>query len=270
MIVMEHLMNPELLKFTANVGMAEDIFEQKHLVGEALAARSHKIENADFEELKKTHYAELKENGWVDPDVDVVYEYNSYGFRDVEFDGVSGGIMCMGCSHTMGQFLPAECAWPSIVSKRLGIDTWNFGIMGGSNDSIYRLVKAWAPIMKPEAIFILVTYDARYEYLMTVRDAGPDRGIFNNMGTVKNNKFHAHSLYDNWLLDDHNLLLKRKQNMFGIKQVCKELNIPLILNDSVTIHDIPDKGRARDLIHFGRSVHEKFADDFIRQYDEIR
>jgi len=73
----------------------------------------------------------------------IVYKFNSSGFRTQEFDMNSSApsILCLGCSFTLGTGLPLEQVWPSLIAKEFPeYNTYNLGIGGSSGDTIARLL----------------------------------------------------------------------------------------------------------------------------------
>ena len=65
----------------------------------------------------------LQRLGWLDTDT-ISYVYNSFGFRDEEFDGRVNGI-ALGCSQTEGIGLPEFYTWPRVLSRLTDTYIWN-------------------------------------------------------------------------------------------------------------------------------------------------
>ena len=117
-----------------------------------------------LENWKKQMHPELG------PD-DVIYKFNSYGYRCPEFDiDADIRIITMGCSWTFGTGLPYEKTWSYIFSRKIA-DTfnkstvsWNMGISAQSNDYMSRVLMLSVPVLRPDIVIVLFTNFARREY----------------------------------------------------------------------------------------------------------
>jgi hypothetical protein len=79
--------------------------------------------------------------------VKISYDINSWGFRSPEIDDSKKLLPFFGCSFTFGIGMPVEHTYPYLMAKDLGIDYVNFAIPGGGYDGVYRLMKAWLPLI---------------------------------------------------------------------------------------------------------------------------
>lgn len=126
------------------------------------------LENA----LDKKHFARY-------PHV-VEYQYNSRGFRDVEWPTdlheLQQAVWCVGDSFTAGIGVPFAHTWPQILQQRLGCRTINISLDGGSNNWIARRVVDIAQQVAPRAIVIHWSYDHRREAALeqVLKDLPPD------------------------------------------------------------------------------------------------
>lgn len=66
------------------------------------------------------------------PEPQISYSFNSWGFRDKEFEPLRGKkiIACFGDSYTTNFGAPIEHSWPYQLSKHFSIPVLNFGIAG--------------------------------------------------------------------------------------------------------------------------------------------
>lgn len=99
---------------------------------------------SDTEDKYKNQPADFKEF-WDKIPMD--YVINSWGFRSPEIDDSKKLLPFFGCSYTFGIGMPVEHTFPYLMSKELGIDYVNFAIPGGGYDGVYRLMKAWLPLI---------------------------------------------------------------------------------------------------------------------------
>lgn len=117
-----------------------------------------------LENWKKLRHPELG------PD-DVMYKFNSHGYRCPEFDREADiRIITMGCSWTFGTGLPYEKTWSYIFSQKIA-DTfnkstvnWNMGLSAQSNDYMSRVLMFSVPVLRPDIVIVLFTNFARREY----------------------------------------------------------------------------------------------------------
>lgn len=69
----------------------------------------------------------------------IVYNYNSRGFRDDEWpDNVDQVIWCVGDSFTVGLGNPRKHTWPYLLQKKLNVRCINVSLDGASNQWIAR------------------------------------------------------------------------------------------------------------------------------------
>lgn len=103
----------------------------------------------------------------------VLYTINGDGFREsnIPKKTTKGKIACFGCSCTFGLGLADDETWPYILSSKFNhkFGVQNFGIVGGSCDTIARLISQYMRFEQPDYVFVLFPSIARKEYI-TERD----------------------------------------------------------------------------------------------------
>lgn len=87
----------------------------------------------------------------------ILYNINKYGFRADEFVDEDQTRAAFGCSFTYGYEVPEQSAWPYILGA------FNFGVPGGSIQTVTRLVKNWIPESSINEVFILAPSKSRRE-----------------------------------------------------------------------------------------------------------
>ncbi len=107
-------------------------------------------------------------------DTDIVYKFNSQGFRTDKFDALNHSninILVAGCSNTFGQEMPNELIWPSILKSNIendysSVQLYNLGVSGLDTQRIirncYKFIENYG---KPEYIFLLLPPIQRVIYL---------------------------------------------------------------------------------------------------------
>lgn len=195
----------------------------------------------------KNHLQELKQHGWLDQKIN--YQFNQQGFRSDEFGG-RPGLMFLGCSYTLGVGIHQTQSWPWLVAKARGLQCWNLGIGGGSNDTAMRLATYWVPKLRPQAVIYTETMAQRMEVL----HHGEDVCLIPNIGACP---AAIHKYYfDVWLTDDTNAEINRKKNLWAIKWLCHQSSIPLV---TLSIYQMPNQDLGRDLLHPGPISNAEFA-----------
>ena len=104
-------------------------------------------------------------------ETDIVYEFNSHGYRGTEFTQRSElNILVIGCSYTFGTGLPYHDVYHQILANRLDETTgkkttvWNLALPGVSNDFIARTLQHCLYSLNPDILVINFTFLPRREY----------------------------------------------------------------------------------------------------------
>jgi hypothetical protein len=182
-------------------------------------------------------------------DTNITYKYNSYGFRDEEFDHRLCGL-AFGCSHTQGVGLPVNSTWTRILSDLSGTWVWNFGVAGSSLDTVFRLLDFWLPYFNPEFVVVCVPGSSRVEVFDHNNPETLLAGSHDHEDRLKN-------FYKLWASSDNNIDIARRKNLLAIEKLCNDRNIQLITNDSQQLCDCA--ANARDLLHAGPVGNREFA-----------
>jgi hypothetical protein len=105
----------------------------------------------------------LKELYWIPKNLESPYLMNSMGYRSDEFIE-NRDIVFTGCSQTWGQGVVYEGIWGNILSKSLGLKSYNLGLGGQSVSSIVKNFIGFCEIYgKPKAVFCLFPEFTRME-----------------------------------------------------------------------------------------------------------
>lgn len=203
----------------------------------------------------------LQLNNWTADNIS--YKENSEGFRSSEF--VEGGILCLGCSLTLGLGLDEDNIWPNILGQALGIPVNNLGLPAFSNDGCFRLADHYITTLKPRMVFMLTPSKNRFEikidegyrslipaYLYpNMQKYHKERGIEDYIPFLKN-----------WVANNENFELNFKKNVLAIKSLCGE--VPFFHQTAEETRELTIEGDlARDLVHPGRKWQHIIASKFI-------
>jgi len=89
----------------------------------------------------------------------ITYQYNSRGFRDVEWpDDLSDVMWCLGDSFTVGIGQPYEEIWPQVLESKLGRRCINVGEDGCSNDTMALRAQEICKLYRPKLIVVMWSY----------------------------------------------------------------------------------------------------------------
>jgi len=191
--------------------------------------------------------AKLQSLGWLEPGC-ITYKYNSFGFRDEEFDNRPCGI-AVGCSHTEGIGLPNSAGWVRKLSELTGIHIWNLGVGGSSLDTTFRLLDHWLPKLKPKFVVACTPDPARIEV------------FYHATPIALMPQFHPKHLehyYKIWISDNNNSKMLERKNLLAIQCLCNLAGIPFQYLKARAL-GTEHLGDARDLLHYGVEAHTIFA-----------
>jgi len=95
------------------------------------------------------------------------YTLDINAFRKYDLKETNKTIYCFGCSNTFGFGLADDETWPYLLSQKFNFEytPMNYGLIGGSADTIARLVYQTVSIKKPDYVFILFPGMYRKEYI---------------------------------------------------------------------------------------------------------
>tara|TARA_B100001113_G_scaffold40439_1_gene28659 strand:- start:732 stop:1511 length:780 start_codon:yes stop_codon:yes gene_type:complete len=182
----------------------------------------------------------------------IKYDENMYGFRCPNpLIGRFGGqkYMAVGCSRTYGQGVLTEQSWPEQLGKMLPGVMYNMGVRGGSLETCYRLVKWWAPLIKPKAVFMLSPASWRRERvtddvkkIASICEGHDLAYNLKRIGTDDSDKVHHECIVD------------------AIQYNCDKVGAKLFVLSQYWGGDKVDV--ARDLVHPGPKQHKIWADKF--------
>lgn len=207
-------------------------------------------------------------------------------------------IACFGCSNTFGVGLPYEKTWPYLLNKKIGTDYMchNFGVNGGSADTICRLVYSLLVKEKPDVIICHFPDMFRIEYY-NINDEN-----IAHFGPWSQEKHEAEYKAYNLLTNEYVAFFNFVKNFKFIETLCKQYNVPFIwhtwsrgilsfdeisyenngkgitdlyLNTDCIIHgdvmydivkQVPEAGvdRARDEMHLGETYNDILSTEFAK------
>jgi hypothetical protein len=196
----------------------------------------------------------LQKQGWYECN-DLVYSFNSQGFRDDEFDQ-RPATLALGCSFTQGTGLKVNQCWPRQLENLLQKKVWNLGVSGMSLDTCYRLLEYWITHLNVDSVFCAVPPIDRFEVFIgqweSFLPSDPDDQIFNWL----------EDYYKKYLSYSENSELNRRKNIHAMRDICSQHQVSFYVNYLNNFHCDTD---ARDLMHQGPPAHAKLAQDFFEQ-----
>lgn len=199
--------------------------------------------------------AKLESLGWTKSSIE--YRRNDMGFRmDIDMMQIRPGKcdFYLGCSHTFGIGLNLEDTWCWKLALYRGLTCVNLGYPGGSAETQYRLLRAWAGRLRPRRAYTLGYYLGRREVMIdNIRanqigpwtDYEPGKTLYTVMTSYEENIISTYRAFD------------------AMRAVCFDYGIELYSPTSqagkIVYPNKYHKG-ARDLIHNSPEWHSSIAD----------
>ena len=181
---------------------------------------------------------------------EIVYTFNSHGFRTQEFDS-DIDIVCFGCSFTMGTGVQVEDTWPMQLQSLTGMQVANLGHAGSSNDTAFRFARHYLPQLRPRYAVWLQTDKHRLELI--------DESVpvsLNILASDTSNPCANDVFIKTWFGCDQNQDLNLEKNTLAFEKICESLAIEYKI---ISRHSIVSDKCARDLSHPGPQVYKKLA-----------
>lgn len=206
--------------------------------------------------------------GWKNPDntinKEIEYHFDKWGYRN-KAEITNPDAIAVGCSTTFGIGMDEERIWPTLVSKELGISVRNFGIPGGSFESIHRVLTVWLEELKPKYVFLA------YPASLTRRSFVSPQNRIDEVSPRWKNYEHIWNEREVWISNT------RAQH--AIKWLCQENNVKLIETNlsqggnDIWVHANSNNikivkenfGGARDLMHAGSQEHYIYSHHILSQ-----
>ena len=188
----------------------------------------------------------------------ITYSYNSFGFREEEFnlDNGRNNILCLGCSHTEGIGLPLEHVWVSHLKLQYPLsNVYNLGNASGAADTVARILTNTSSVFKPTDVFIFWPSMNRYE-VCQVPSTIQVNATWNMSG---HNMYMLDELqsYNNFTKNRLIVQLLQEKYKFNLYEL-EDDNMPKSFKE----HEV--YSRARDN-HYGPSRHKKIFNYFMEQ-----
>jgi hypothetical protein len=195
----------------------------------------------------------LEELGFIDNPIS--YQFNSHGFRTVEFDQ-QFDVVCFGCSFTMGTGVHEPSTWPAQLQALTGLKTANLGHAGSSNDTAFRFANHYLKFLRPKYAIWLQTDMHRIEL---IDDA--NQLAYNLLASDASSSFNKDFFVKTWFASETNHRLNKEKNTLAFQQVCQNLDIKSIIlsRTQVPMHGLFPFSSARDLTHPGPKDYSKIA-----------
>jgi hypothetical protein len=212
---------------------------------------------------KLTTRKKLEEEHFTDTNIE--YRFNNYGFRtDVDFDIMNPerGSIFIGCSVTEAVALNIEDCWAYKVAKKRGEAHYNLGQGGTGLETQYRLLRAWAPFLKPTAVFTLGSYEPRREmfaHLIRNHQMAEIPELFYSAADNSNSL-----IYKKYLSCPMEAEISSLRTFDAIKQICVSVGAELYVPDQDFHTELvfaTNGNLARDLSHPGRLYHAGLAEN---------
>ncbi len=230
----------------------------------------------------------LKNKNWYYYEKEVLYEYNSFGYRTKEFDDLNNDyFICFGCSNTEGIGLEYDKIWSNLLSKEINFDLFNLGMGGSSIDYQYMntvLLQKKIKKSSKKPKFVVYLWPSQERASFGYYEEGNNNidiitpNYVKLENTIKNDFFEWYKV--GYILNEGE---KHRQNFFSIassNSIWENMNVPVINmtfderlknfeNESLGITLItPIKDDfARDMSHYGNKTQEEIKNKIFHKLD---
>ena len=189
----------------------------------------------------------------------IKYQTNSKGYRDVEWtdSDLNDSIWCLGHSDVFGVGVESVSAWPAILEKLTGVKTINLGVVGGSWDTISRIVFSGLSVYRPKQIFIQATTLERREYISDKFQSTVLPAMSIDM--LPHNEIWKY-------IDSTNSAYSYEKNIALINSACRAAGVKVHIFEFTDRWDLISKDPAVDLEHIGPATHAKVAEYLNKHY----
>jgi hypothetical protein len=206
----------------------------------------------EYEKNLKHNTESLVTNNWLVEDVQtsIPYTFNAEGFRSREINVNDPGIAVFGCSFTAGVGLPMDKVYHYYIGKELNLPVDNFGVLGSSNATSFRIAQYWLPMLRPKIVILQTTFADRFEII----NENSQSVVLAPLAINLHNRIPYYQLYRQWILNDANGIFDKQKNELAIRYLCHTLDIPIFVvdvNDFTADKSSPIFLQARDLMHPG-------------------
>ena len=191
-------------------------------------------------------------------DINISYVYNAHGFRCPELEGFVGGKVniALGCSFTEGIGLPVDRVWPALLETKLECPVLNFGVAGGTTDSVARILTNISTLFDIQTVFILWPMLNRFELYLE--------------DSIKYMQPGIADIEHTWALEGEMCIQRYYKNRLIVEQLAilygynvKQYTTLEIIDQCRYTNRLQDTDWARDGSHWGFKTHELIPKMFI-------
>ena len=204
----------------------------------------------------------------------VTFNHTEYGFRGTH---ASTPNAAFGCSFTYGHELEEENTWAYLLGAK------NYGVGGGSPQTVARLVTAWIPESDDvETVFVLMPPVARREIYndltqmyvnLNIYTASPIARAYygEHPFTTENNDEHLMRFFEEFphlnLLDEEKNQQILQECRETVERICEGRNLVMLNAEDDIIPQIDNM--SRDKTHGGDAWNRKVSQIFSRELRKL-
>lgn len=204
--------------------------------------------------------------------LDYYAEYNSWGFRDIDFEKYVGMPVniCLGDSFTVNQGDTVENSWPRQLAVNLELPTLNLGLDGAGNDSIRIIYDRACKVFDVKNTFVMYSYFFRRlenKKLVSHRDYSLETNIL-----YFQDNYIKHAYYTfipEWCWRKEEVDYLQKEHINHLPDCYVHWELPLTEKIKHRIFHLKDKKLNLfndDLHHMSKDRNKQIADYFLGQY----
>lgn len=241
--------------------------------------QSTKFTICDSEE-KFIKHREIYGSKWKYYDSCFYYNMNSLGYRTVESDVIKDNnfFIAYGCSHTLGEGLPLNERYTHLVSKQLSIPYLNFGVCGGSANTLWANNFLFSKNFKHTPKFVIIQWPelervniVKQDKICYLHPATYDSDA--NLTKQEKNLWHSIIMEENFQIQQSVMYYHSINELWKTKfvpvihftlteTVKKYLNIKYFHFESLQLF-------ARDMLHPGTENNQVFAEYILSNISRV-
>tara|TARA_R110002074_G_scaffold123683_2_gene259541 strand:- start:15935 stop:16810 length:876 start_codon:yes stop_codon:yes gene_type:complete len=207
----------------------------------------------------------MADYGWADPDNQIIYNFNSNGFRDEELTDYDDCWLAVGECFTFGSGLHDENIWVRRVEKHFGTKIWNLAHCTTGFDYTFRVILGLLDELKPSKVLVLEPVPITREVYVDGKPEWPgDWSDDHWMRNIAGDKVERY--------------VSRVKNYFALKHFLESRGVELVFVSSDERHNMAMQSweekssgfgaAARDLMHPGNHFHELLLQHWKKKLGE--
>jgi len=217
----------------------------------------------------------------------ITYSLNSHGYRCENFENYEDDnfILVLGCSHTYGTALHNQHIWHSYLGEYMSLPVMNLGNCGFGPDYVFTMSTLYNKLNMPKPKFVVNQWPQKFRKSFTYNNNGsmcldPTHPDMEDLDTID----HIEKGYDtSWYFNRYITYTEEMEKINYVNYAATQLiwDCPVFnwsweddygnaIEENYHTVYTEDLGRARDLQHDGRLIHEEAARQVYKGMENVK